>query len=205
MRTGIMGGTFDPIHIGHLILAEHAWQQLSLDIVEFMPAGNPPHKQNRPGRASNEERMAMVRAAVSDNPHFTVSDREMTDEGFTYTFRTLERIMEEKPETDIFFIMGADSLFDFDKWREPARIASACTLVAAVRNHTPLPDMERKMQEIREKYNARIVRLATENIDVSSHMIRRETALKRTIRYYVPEAVRKYIEEHQIYQTLEEV
>lgn len=205
MRKGIIGGTFDPIHIGHLILAEHAWQQLGLDTVEFMPAGNPPHKRNRPGRASNEERMEMVQAAVSDNPHFTVSGREMTDEGYTYTYRTLERILADAPETDIFFILGADSLFDFDKWREPARIARACTLVAAVRNHIPSPDMERKMQELRERFNARIIRLDTENIDVSSHMIRRENALGRTIRYYVPESVRRYIEEHQIYRTLEEL
>lgn len=199
MRLGIMGGTFDPIHIGHLILGEHAWQQLKLDRVDFMPAGNPPHKQNREGRASNEERMAMVRAAVADNPHFAVSGREMTDEGYTYTYRTLEGILSEAPDTEIFFILGADSLFDFDKWRSPERICRACTLVAAVRNHTPKALMDEKMQEIRERYNADIVKLDTENIDVSSGMIRMEAAAGRTIRYYVPEAVRRYIETHNIY------
>ncbi|MFR6272961.1 MAG: nicotinate-nucleotide adenylyltransferase [Blautia sp.] len=135
-RVGIMGGTFDPIHIGHLILGETAYEQFDLDQVLFMPAGNPPHKRNRLHRATDEQRSEMVRRAIASNPHFSLSLEEMNEDGFTYTYRTLERLRAEHPDTDYFFILGADSLFDFDKWREPGRICRACTVVAATRNHT---------------------------------------------------------------------
>ena len=118
-RVGIMGGTFDPIHIGHLILGETAYEQFDLDQVLFMPAGNPPHKRNRLHRATDEQRSEMVRRAIASNPHFSLSLEEMNEDGFTYTYRTLERLRAEHPDTDYFFILGADSLFDFDKWREP--------------------------------------------------------------------------------------
>ncbi len=118
-RVGIMGGTFDPIHIGHLILGETAYEQFDLDQVFFMPAGNPPHKRNRLHRATDEQRSEMVRRAIASNPHFSLSLEEMNEDGFTYTYRTLERLKAEHPDTDYFFILGADSLFDFDKWREP--------------------------------------------------------------------------------------
>ena len=87
-RIGIMGGTFDPIHMGHLILGEKAYEQFSLDQVLFMPAGNPPHKRNRAGRASDEQRVEMVRRAINGNPHFALSLIEMNEEGYTYTYRT---------------------------------------------------------------------------------------------------------------------
>ena len=116
-RVGIMGGTFDPIHIGHLILGETAYEQFDLDQVLFMPAGNPPHKRRRLHRATDEQRSEMVRRAIASNPHFSLSLEEMNEDGFTYTYRTLERLKAEHPDTDYFFILGADSLFDFDKWK----------------------------------------------------------------------------------------
>ena len=91
-RIGIMGGTFDPIHMGHLILGEKAYEQFSLDQVLFMPAGNPPHKRNRAGRASDEQRVEMARRAINGNPHFALSLIEMNEEGYTYTYRTLENL-----------------------------------------------------------------------------------------------------------------
>ena len=122
-----MGGTFDPIHIGHLILGESAWQQLGLDYVIYLPAGNPPHKQHREGRATDRQRMDMVQLATAENPHFIVSDFEMNEDGFTYTYRTLEHMRKEYPGAEIYFIIGADSLFDFDTWREPQKICDNCT------------------------------------------------------------------------------
>ena len=121
-RIGIMGGTFDPIHMGHLILGEKAYEQFSLDQVLFMPAGNPPHKRNRAGRASDEQRVEMVRRAINGNPHFALSLIEMNEEGYTYTYRTLENLKKEHPDTDYYFIIGADSLFSFETWMEPGRI-----------------------------------------------------------------------------------
>ena len=100
-KIGIMGGTFDPIHIGHLILGEKTYEQLGLDKILFMPAGNPPHKQNRIGRATDAQRVSMVEKAISGNPHFELSLTEMNDKGFTYTYHTLETLKEQNPDTDI--------------------------------------------------------------------------------------------------------
>ena len=137
-----MGGTFDPIHMGHLILGEQSYEQLSLDKVLFMPSGNPPHKRNRAGRASDRQRVDMVRLAISDNPHFELSLAEMHEKGYTYTYRTLEELKEQNPDTDYYFIIGADSLFSFEEWKEPGRICDACTLVVAVRDHASADEQE---------------------------------------------------------------
>ena len=120
-KIGIMGGPFDPIHVGHLILGEKAYEQLGLDRVWFMPSGNPPHKRNRKGQASNEQRVSMVKKAIAGNPHFELSLIEMNEDGYTYTYRTLERLKEENPDTDYYFIIGADSLYDFATWKKPER------------------------------------------------------------------------------------
>lgn len=145
-RIGIMGGTFDPIHIGHLILAEKAYEELDLDEVWFMPSGNPPHKQNRAGRASDKQRVEMVRRAIADNPHFRLSTEEMHPEGYTYTYETLERLHEKYPDYIYYFIIGADSLYDFDMWRRPDRICKAASLLVATRNDVPEESLKKKMR-----------------------------------------------------------
>ena len=109
-KIGIMGGTFDPIHIGHLILGEAAYEQFGLDEVWFLPAGNPPHKRNRAGQAKDAQRVEMVRRAIASNPHFVLCTKEMKDEGYTYSYRTLEAMRKEHPGTEFYFIIGADSL-----------------------------------------------------------------------------------------------
>ena len=136
-RIGIMGGTFDPIHIGHLILGETAYEQFQLDEVLFMPSGNPPHKRNRAHRATDDQRCEMVKRAIASNPHFSLSLEEMNEDGFTYTYRTLERLNKKHPNTEYYFILGADSLFDFDEWKEPARICHVCQIVNIVVHRTP--------------------------------------------------------------------
>lgn len=199
MKTGIMGGTFDPIHTGHLVLGEQAWQELNLDTVMFMPSGNPPHKTDRRGRASNEDRLAMVSLAIADNPHFECSDFEMKRTGYIYTFETLELLKKERPQDDFYFIIGADSLFEFDLWRMPERICRNCTLVAAIRGGFTEAALDLRIKEVSRRYGARIERLHIPGIEISSNMIR--TALKegRSVRYYLPEAVRDYIYENRIY------
>lgn len=199
-RVGIMGGTFDPIHIGHLILGETAYEQFELDQVLFMPAGNPPHKQNRRHRASDEQRSEMVRRAIASNPHFSLSLQEMNVDGFTYTYRTLERIQRQHPDTDYFFILGADSLFDFDKWKEPGRICNACTVVVATRNHTSEGKLDETIRFLEEKYGGTFRKLNSLNIDVSSAMLRSWLAGNRTVKYYVPDKVIDYIRENHIYE-----
>ena len=106
-RKGIMGGTFDPIHIGHLILGENAYRQFHLDSVLFMPCGNPPHKAFRPGCAQTDQRVEMVRLAIADNPHFELSLAETHDQGYTYTKKTLQRLTNEHPDTDYYLLEWA--------------------------------------------------------------------------------------------------
>ena len=115
-KVGILGGTFDPIHTGHLILAETACEAFSLDYVLIMPNGNPPHK---PGQvnASMEQRTRMAELAASDNDHFRVSDFEKTPQDYHYTYETLEFLTQEHPDTDYYFILGADSLVHFHTWK----------------------------------------------------------------------------------------
>nr|WP_294678613.1 nicotinate-nucleotide adenylyltransferase [uncultured Blautia sp.] len=198
-RIGIMGGTFDPIHMGHLILGEKAYEQLSLDKVLFMPSGNPPHKKNRAGRATDQQRVEMVRVAIADNPHFELSLEEMHEEGYTYTYHTLERLNNENHDTEYYFIIGADSLYTFDTWKEPERICQACTLVVATRDHTPKGDLDRKIREVAEQYHGRLIRLDTMNIDVSSKLLRSWHRENKSLRYYVPLPVISYIEKNGIY------
>lgn len=199
-KIGIMGGTFDPIHIGHLILGEKAYDQFGLDKVRFMPAGNPPHKRNRKGRATDEQRVEMVRMAISSNPHFELCLAEMNEDGYSYTYRTLERFREDNPEEEYYFIIGADSLFDFDIWREPGRICKACTIVVATRNQTSNERLDLTMERMRQKFDGTFLKLDTPNLDISSKHIRQWIEENRTIQYYVPDCVREYIEKYQMYK-----
>ena len=174
-RLGIMGGTFDPIHIGHLILGENAWHQFGLEKVLFMPSANPPHKPNRIGRADIQERVDMVRGAIADNPHFELSLEEAFREDYCYTSETLQEMTVKHPDTEYYFIMGADSLFAFETWHEPQKICQNCVIVA------------------------------TPNIDVSSHEIREWIRKANTsLKYYVPDKVISYIKEKNLYSECKE-
>ncbi|MBQ9563768.1 MAG: nicotinate (nicotinamide) nucleotide adenylyltransferase [Lachnospiraceae bacterium] len=116
MRIGIMGGTFNPIHLGHLILAENAYRQLDLDVVWFMPSGKPPHKPNTE-ILPNEDRVHMVELAIEGTPYFELSLLEIDRQGITYTVDTLEYLTKTRPEDQFFFLAGADSLYQFETWR----------------------------------------------------------------------------------------
>lgn len=199
-KIGIMGGTFDPIHIGHLILGEKAYQQFGLEKIMFMPSGNPPHKQHREGRATDEQRVEMVRRAIEDNPHFALSLEEMNADGYSYTYRTLERLKGQNPGVEYYFIIGADSLFDFDGWKEPGRICQAAKLLVAGRNHVEKPRLISQMKYLGEKYNGEFFLLDIPNLDISSKMLRKWIAESESILYYVPDSVYTYIKEQRIYK-----
>ena len=198
-RIGIMGGTFDPIHVGHLILGEAAYQQFQLQKVWFLPSGNPPHKRNREGRATDEQRVEMVRRAISTNPHFSLSLIEMYEDGYSYTYRTLEQLKEQYPETEFYFIIGADSLFSFDSWREPQRIADACHLVAAVRNQIPSERLDAALQSMSRRYHSSFLKLDTPNLDISSAHLRKMIRNKESVKYFLPDSVIAYIQDQHIY------
>ena len=197
-KVGILGGTFDPIHTGHLILAEAAYESFSLDYVLIMPNGNPPHKAGQVN-ATMEQRTRMVELAVADNPHLKVSDFEKTPQDYHYTYETLEFLKKEHPDTDYYFILGADSLVHFHTWMEPRRICEACSILAATRDHMESEELTARIQELSRVFGAHIYPMETPNIDISSNMIRERVRIGRSIRYYVPEAVEEYIYKKGLY------
>lgn len=200
-RVGIMGGTFDPIHNAHLILAEHAWEQFRLDTVLFLPNGNPPHKQERSGGASKQDRLEMVRLAIRDNPHFRLDTEEVERFGFSYTKDTLRRLKECEPETDFYFIIGADSLMTFDHWYMPEEICRYCILLAAVRDGMSSGEMTRQKDYLEKKYQARIKFIDMPDLDISSSSLREMYGSGRSIRYYTPDAVCEYIQKRGLYRS----
>ena len=198
MRIGIMGGTFNPIHLGHLILAENAYRQLSLDVVWFMPSGKPPHKKNSE-ILPNEDRVRMVELAIQGVPYFELSLLEINREGVTYTVDTLEYLTETRPEDSFFFLAGADSLYQFETWREPARILELCHFAAARRDSVVYADIEAQAEYLRSKYQASVSLIDIPEIDLSSSDIRERIGRGDTIRFLVPEAVEAYLTEHRSY------
>lgn len=197
-KVGILGGTFDPIHTGHLILAEEACEAFSLDYVLIMPNGNPPHKAGQV-HATMEQRTRMAELAVADNPHLQVSDFEKTPQDYHYTYETLEFLTEKNPDTDFYFILGADSLMLFHTWKEPQRICDCCAILAAVRDGMRPLELESWIEALNKRFGARIYPLSTTNIDISSNMIREKVQSGRSIRYYVPAAVEAYIYREGLY------
>ncbi len=197
-KTGIMGGTFNPIHIGHLLIAERAREQFLLDSVLFMPSGVPYMKDCRevlPGKIRAE----MTGLAVRGNPFFAVSTMEVDRKGKTYTYETLESLQVQNPDTEYYFILGADSLFKIEEWKNPGRIFAACHILAAVREDRSLEDMEKQALHLQKKYGARIDLLQTGRMEISSSMIRALCREKKSVRYLVPDVVYDYMLQNKLY------
>lgn len=193
-----MGGTFNPIHNGHLFLAEYAYEQIGLDVILFMPSKKPPHKASLEV-ASREDRLNMTGLAIQDNPHFELSTLELDREGITYTADTLTELISENPDTEYYFIIGADSLLQITEWKTPQIIFNLCTVVAAGRNHLPKSQMEQQVKRLHEMYGASIILLDMPTMEISSAEIRERIASGKSIRYYLPEQVRSYIKEQALY------
>jgi nicotinate-nucleotide adenylyltransferase len=202
-KVGIMGGTFNPVHYGHLFLAENALEQYKLDEVLFMPSKNPPHK-NKQDIVSNEHRADMVRLAIQDNSNFILSTMEYEREGTTYTADTLTILTEENPDTQYYFIIGADSLFMMQDWNRPEIIFNLCTVLVAGRDRVPENQMENQIRFLEETYGARILMLDMPAIEISSAIIRKRISENKTIRYYIPDKVMDYIENHELYKIVPE-
>jgi nicotinate-nucleotide adenylyltransferase len=197
MRLGLFGGTFDPIHLGHLILAESCREACTLDRVWFVVAGTPPHKRGE--RTGVADRLEMVRIAVAGHPAFEVSEIEAHGPGPHYSVATLEQIHRERPEDELFFLIGADSLADLPTWRQPDRIASLATVVVvdrpALAPGQPLltrwPDLGPAARPF--------LRVPVPPIGIASSDLRRRVAEGRSIRYQVPRGVEAYIDAHRLY------
>lgn len=203
MKIGIMGGTFNPIHIAHLILAQSSLEQLGLQKVLFMPSKRPPHKCNEL-IAEDRHRESMVELAIKDNPFFELSSVELLREGTTYTADTLQQLTQTNPDSTYYFIMGADSLFQMENWWEPEIIFKLAHIVAAVRGQETRDELKTQAEYLTEKYHANIHILNTPNLDIASHELRDKIAKGESIRYMVPETVYEYIKGHQLYMGKEQ-
>ena len=197
-RLGIMGGTFNPIHNGHLYLAREASKQYHLEQVLFMPSGTPYMKDQRevlPG----EFRVMMTKLAIQDDPHFSLSTMEIEKEGNTYTYETLEALNGMYPQTDIFFILGADSLFAIEDWRLPERIFASCKILAAIRDDVSFGEIEEHARNLKQKYDAEILMLKTNTVDISSSMIRKYLREGTSVKGLIPDTVYDYILNYNLY------
>ncbi len=199
MRVGVLGGTFDPIHIGHLVLGEAARQELKLDRVIFVPAGEPWRKAGRK-LTSVENRVAMVQIAIADNAHFALSTIEAERAGPSYTDETLAILKEVSNEdSELFFILGRDTLYDLPHWKDPQRIIAQAWLAIAERPGvvvSPNAELERAVPGI----TARLAPFAMPALEISSTDIRLRRREGRPIRYLVPAAVEEYIVSHSLYE-----
>ena len=196
MRVGVLGGTFDPVHLAHLVIAQRACETLSLDTVLFIPAGEPWRKSQREITVAHH-RLEMLKLAVAGNDAFGISDVELRREGPTYTADTLEALAGERLDDEFWFIVGADALADLPNWREPARIVKHARLAAAPRD---VQDANVLAQGVRE-FRDRIDLFAAPRLEISSSDIRARVAAGMSIRYLVPDAVGRYIAEHQLYRS----
>jgi len=202
-RIGLFGGTFDPPHVGHLVLAESARDRLGLDEVHFIPAGQPPHK---PGRriTGAAQRVAMARLAVRGNRAFAVSTLEARRGGRSFTIETLREVAADAPRARLFLLMGADSLDEFATWREPEAILRLATLAVAKRpGVAPRARRRRRAVSGRDPSSAggaRIEWLDNAEIAVSSSIVRTRVREGRSIRYLVPDTVAAYIARHRLYR-----
>ena len=203
MKIGIMGGTFDPVHIGHLLLGEFAYEDFGLDQIWFMPNGNPPHKKTEHTEESLHHRVEMVKLAASDVPYFRVKLYEAETEEHSYTYSTMREFNRQYPEDEFYFILGADSLFSIEKWRDFRKIFPTCTILAAMRDDKDAQSMQSQITYLKERYNARIELLQAPLVEISSTAIRKRAAKGLSVRYMVPDAVAEYIAEHQLYRNIE--
>ena len=202
MRTGIFGGTFDPIHLGHLIIAEAAADELKLDRVILMPSHISYLKEGREdGVSSAADRLAMTYAAAGSNPHFAVSDMEIQRGGNSYTYETLEAFHAADPDEKLYYIVGADTICGMGSWRFPERIFPHCIVVGALRpDQVDMVSLMESADRLRAEYRARIQFLDVPAIGISSTQIRSRVREGKSIRYLVPEAVESYIEDRGLYR-----
>lgn len=195
MRTGIMGGTFNPPHNAHLLIAETAREQYSLDRVIFITGGNPPHKNEA---AAAHHRFAMTRLATEDNPYFSDDDFEVKNRAKSYTVNTLEYLKNKYPDDELFFIIGEDSLLDFSKWYKPERILEMCSLLVFPRNSKET--LALAVKEARKKFSDNIFPISAPVTKISSTDIRAGIRDGKTVKYMLPEKVIEYIKENKLYE-----
>ena len=201
-KIGIMGGTFDPVHNGHLMLADTAYRQFDLDQVWFLPNGNPPHKKEENIGTDARHRSRMVALAIQGRDYCRLEEYEVRRREVSCSYQTLEHFRKQYPEDEFYFIIGADSLFAIEAWVHPERIFPACVILAACRDdHDTLEEMKAQIGHLKKVYpKARIRLLRSPLIPVSSSEIRRKIRAGLSIAEEVPEEVEAYIKEEELYE-----
>ncbi len=203
MKIGILGGTFDPIHNGHLMLGRYAKELFALDEIWVMPNGNPPHKESDSIESKTKHRVEMVKKAIEGEDGFVLQLYEVERKEVNYSYLTMEHFKESYPEHDFYFIIGADSLFTIDKWKCPDRLLQTCVVLAAYRDGKTQKEMTEQIQYLNEKFCADIRLLNTPDVDISSSEIKEDLKFSQSIRRLVPEAVYQYIKKNNLYRDKE--
>lgn len=200
IRYAIMGGTFDPIHLGHLTAAETVRQRLNCQKVIFIPSGNPPHKK---GRVLTDpiHRYTMTVLAANSNPYFEVSNVEINRNGYTYTLDTIKELNKYYgKEVELLFITGADALLEIETWYKVDELLKLCSFVAVTRPGYDKTKLEQKLSYLKSKYAGELFIVDIPGLNISSTDIRDKVNEGSSIRYLVPEAVEQYIIKHGLYR-----
>lgn len=202
IKIGIMGGTFDPIHNGHLILAEYSRLHFDLEKVIFIPTGNPPHKDQN-NISSSKYRYDMTLLAINTNPYFHLSSIEMESQGTTYTIDTIKKLQKKYKDVDFYFVLGSDSFFNIDKWKDYKELIGLCKFIVVKRPDRDNEDLEDEVKQFNKRYNSSLHILEAPLIEISSTNIRNRVKDGLSIKYLVPEAVEDYIKKNQLYKEWE--
>ena len=196
---GVFGGSFNPIHMGHLILAEYIREEFNLDKVIFIPTGNPPHKLNSELEGA-QHRYNMVKLAIDTNPYFLVSNTEIERVGVSYTYDTLIELNKKYPKKNLFFICGSDSIIQFPTWRKIDKILKLANIIVADRHNISESELGNLVNEYKNEYKANICYSSAPKIEISSSHIRNRIQNGLSINYMVPEVVTEYIIANGLYQ-----
>ncbi len=197
-KIGIFGGSFDPIHKGHLQIAQAAKTQLDLDYVYFVPAGNPPHKDGADYTAA-EHRVEMISRAIENLPYAAISEWELQSDTIGYTYLTLQHFRAEHPYAALYFLLGADSLRDFSSWRHPEMISELATLVVLQREELDIAELQQMAQVLRDRFGTRVEILNAPGVLAASHTIRARLLRGEDCTDVVPNKVLTYMKENDIY------
>ena len=197
-RIGIFGGTFDPPHVGHLILAGEAVDFLKLDRLLWLLTPDPPHKNNQP-LTDWHHRMAMLEICLVDNQQFEISRLDIDRPGPHFAVDTVNILASQNPSAELVYIMGGDSLCDLPNWHKPHEFVQVCHLLGVMRRPGDDIDLD-KLEKLFPGLSAKVCFMDAPLLSISSHQIRQRIRENRPFRYYVPEALYKYIEEHHLYR-----
>ena len=197
-KVGIIGGTFNPIHLGHLILAEYAYDEYQLDEILFIPSGKSYFKDPKT-ILDKKMRITLTGEAIEDNPHFALSTLETDRPGNSYTYETLEELRKKNPDVHYYLIIGADSLFQIESWKSPDIIMNNAIILAASRKDQGIDILKEKADELMKKFHSEIHILTCPMIDISSTDIRNRIKEGKSIKYLVKEQTENYIKKYQLY------